>query len=355
MSGEKSRICGACGPVHGDPSSMAEESLFDRIGGEPRSRASGRRFLRAGTCGSELAPFFDCVSMSKLHAMQKEFFSEALGGPLFYTGRPLREVHGGRGIRKSHLRRFYRPFAGNPGGRTGELLTDASGHPMADSELVGHAECCDRCKSQLGLWHQINDAFAVIRDDSRGARARPSRTQDLHSIRTRKIVSRLSGVMAAGAAAVLFFTGVLPTSLLPSSTDNRYALTDSPVASTPPSRPPLRLAAPSVPPPDPSQSTADASVSLTEMIPENVLSDPWWQAVRSEGWVSQTIPAVDSVRIGVAPIGRSMKQAIAILMSHPENAPASTSTLPASESDVSFPKEQTTSRRSGPASLLAIS
>ena len=44
--------------------------------------------------------------MEKLRAMQKEFFSEALGGPLFYSGRSLREVHSGRGIKKEHLRRF---------------------------------------------------------------------------------------------------------------------------------------------------------------------------------------------------------------------------------------------------------
>ena len=64
-----------------------------------------------------LSPFFEKVNTAKLKAMQKEFFSEALGGPLFYTGRSMRDVHAGKGIKKSHLALF-----------TGHLLSTLEDH-----------------------------------------------------------------------------------------------------------------------------------------------------------------------------------------------------------------------------------
>ena len=86
---------------------MADEStLYDRIGGEQAIEKLVGEFYKRVLGDEELGPFFVHVDTEKLKAMQKEFFSEALGGPLFYSGRSLREVHAGRGIKKSHLRRF---------------------------------------------------------------------------------------------------------------------------------------------------------------------------------------------------------------------------------------------------------
>ena len=81
-------------------------SLYDRVGGETGIEALVGDFYRRVMNDSELAPFFAHVPMDKLLAMQKEFFSEALGGPLFYTGKPLREVHAGHAIQRGHLRLF---------------------------------------------------------------------------------------------------------------------------------------------------------------------------------------------------------------------------------------------------------
>ncbi len=86
---------------------LAEESnLYQRIGGEAGIERLVQAFYDRVVADPELAPFFEHVPMEKLRTMQKEFFSEALGGPLFYSGRSMREVHAGRGIRKRHLRRF---------------------------------------------------------------------------------------------------------------------------------------------------------------------------------------------------------------------------------------------------------
>jgi len=87
---------------------MAEESrtLFDKIGGEAGIERLVGEFYERVLADEVLAPFFEGVPIERLQAMQKEFFSEALGGPLFYSGRSLRQVHDGRGITKEHLRRF---------------------------------------------------------------------------------------------------------------------------------------------------------------------------------------------------------------------------------------------------------
>jgi hypothetical protein len=39
----------------------------------------------------------------------------------------------------------------------------------------------------------------------------------------------------------------------------------------------------------------------------------WWRSVQDRDWVSQTMPAVQSVKQGVAPIGRSLMRAVTIL------------------------------------------
>lgn len=87
---------------------MAEENvnLYERIGGEEGIERLVNVFYDRVVAEPELAPFFTHAPMDRLKMMQKEFFSEALGGPLFFSGRSLRQVHAGKGIRKEHLRRF---------------------------------------------------------------------------------------------------------------------------------------------------------------------------------------------------------------------------------------------------------
>lgn len=81
-------------------------SLYDRIGGEPMIRSLVVAFYVRVLGDPELAPFFRSSSLDKLHRMQHEFFSLALGGPVSYTGRPLAHAHHGRGITRGHFARF---------------------------------------------------------------------------------------------------------------------------------------------------------------------------------------------------------------------------------------------------------
>ena len=87
---------------------MAEENvnLYERIGGEEGIERLVNVFYDRVVAEPELAPFFTHAPMDRLKMMQKEFFSEALGGPLFYSGHSLRQVHAGKGIQKEHLRTF---------------------------------------------------------------------------------------------------------------------------------------------------------------------------------------------------------------------------------------------------------
>lgn len=86
---------------------MTEDTtLFDRIGGESAVEALVSDFYRRVLADPELAPYFADTPMEKLRAMQREFFAAALDGPIRYEGRPLSEVHAGRGIQTRHLARF---------------------------------------------------------------------------------------------------------------------------------------------------------------------------------------------------------------------------------------------------------
>lgn len=87
---------------------MAKESLYERIGAEKGVEHLVAAFYDRVAADETLAPFFEHASMERLRTMQKEFFSEALGGPLFYTGHSLRQVHAGRGIKREHLRSFIK-------------------------------------------------------------------------------------------------------------------------------------------------------------------------------------------------------------------------------------------------------
>ncbi len=81
-------------------------TLYERLGGEPAIESLVIAFYVKVMADPELAPFFRKTSIGKLHAMQSEFFSMALGGPVQHSGRPLAHVHHGRGITQHHFSRF---------------------------------------------------------------------------------------------------------------------------------------------------------------------------------------------------------------------------------------------------------
>ena len=81
-------------------------SLYERLGGEDMITALIPAFYVRVLADPELGPFFKHTELEKLHAMQREFFVMATGGPSQYSGRPLAHTHHGRGITKHHFARF---------------------------------------------------------------------------------------------------------------------------------------------------------------------------------------------------------------------------------------------------------
>lgn len=82
------------------------QTLYERVGGEHAIESMVVGFYMRVMNDPEMEPFFRDVPMKRLHAMQREFFAMALGGPLSYGGRPLSYVHHGRGITTFHYSRF---------------------------------------------------------------------------------------------------------------------------------------------------------------------------------------------------------------------------------------------------------
>ncbi|MEM6278410.1 MAG: group 1 truncated hemoglobin [Verrucomicrobiota bacterium] len=84
----------------------SQPSLYDRIGGAETISQLVDSFYEKVLSDTELKHYFKSASMDKLLAMQKEFFSAATGGPLTYSGKPLREVHRHMSISKRQFARF---------------------------------------------------------------------------------------------------------------------------------------------------------------------------------------------------------------------------------------------------------
>jgi hemoglobin len=86
--------------------SSKNKTMYERLGGEAAIALLVDRFHERITLDPELEPYFRHVPLSKLRNMQLEFFSAALEGPVHYSGRPLDQVHKGRGITSKQLSRF---------------------------------------------------------------------------------------------------------------------------------------------------------------------------------------------------------------------------------------------------------
>jgi hemoglobin len=86
---------------------MAErQSLYEQVGGADAVDAMVDDFYDRVLSDPQLKPFFEHVALKRLLAMQKEFFTVALDGPLVYGGRPLNEAHHGHKIERKHYARF---------------------------------------------------------------------------------------------------------------------------------------------------------------------------------------------------------------------------------------------------------
>jgi hemoglobin len=93
-------------PPHPSPTMSETSSIYDRIGGEPGIERLVDSFYERVLADAELKSYFEHAPMDKLRSMQREFFAAAAGGPIAYTGRPLRQVHRPLAISRREFQRF---------------------------------------------------------------------------------------------------------------------------------------------------------------------------------------------------------------------------------------------------------
>ena len=153
-----------------------------------------------------------------------------------------------------------------------------------DRELQRHADGCDSCRAELDAWQQI-------------ASIMPTPPVDQHTSSTvnhtanRTLVAP-TGMTAAGLAAALliaftwFHREPDTVAELVSQSNAPELLDDSPVT----------------------HERQDQHDQDGELNPA-----AWWQDVRNHDWMGKTMPAVESVRDGVAPLGRSLIRAVSLL------------------------------------------
>ena len=78
-------------------------SIYEQIGGAEALETVVDDFYDRVLADDELAGFFTGTNMARSKGKQVEFFAAALGGPMPYTGVPMRQVHQGRGITMHHF------------------------------------------------------------------------------------------------------------------------------------------------------------------------------------------------------------------------------------------------------------
>ncbi len=151
----------------------------------------------------------------------------------------------------------------------------------SDTELRRHARHCESCRAQMHAWCQI----ATIMPERATVLCSTDPEPGSVSKRFISLLPALTGLAAAMLIAATSFWYV---------SDLGTANVDSGAADTG------------------SVGIDDHEVVLAQLTGE---LDPagWWRRVQDRDWVGQTMPAVQSVKQGVAPIGRSLMRAVTIL------------------------------------------
>jgi hemoglobin len=110
-----------------DPAEPA--SIYDAIGGYEAIEVVVEDFYTRVLADDDLSGFFAGSNMNRLKGKQVEFFAAALGGPVPYTGAPMKQVHQGRGIMMSHFTLVA--------GHLADALSQAGVPPATVDDIIG--------------------------------------------------------------------------------------------------------------------------------------------------------------------------------------------------------------------------
>ena len=81
-----------------DSGSMAQRSLYDRLGGKPAIQAVVDDFIGNVAADARINQSFARANIPRLKMMLVEQICEASGGPCKYTGKSMPEAHKGMGV-----------------------------------------------------------------------------------------------------------------------------------------------------------------------------------------------------------------------------------------------------------------
>ncbi len=150
----------------------------------------------------------------------------------------------------------------------------------SDSELMQHVDCCESCRAHVAAWDRIASVMSH-RDQTSDELAGAGGIERVGLRRRRGIVS------SAGLAAAVLLAIVSMWDRSPSNSEPSDTL--------------------------PAAEAARSDFLLAQAGGDDVDPSLWWRSVQDRDWVGQTMPAVRSVQQGVAPLGRSLRQALTIL------------------------------------------
>ncbi len=80
-----------------------ESTLFERIGGMNAVNAATELFYKKVTQDDRINHFFESVNISAQSAKMKSFLAYALGAPLNYTDRSMRDAHAHMHLTEKHF------------------------------------------------------------------------------------------------------------------------------------------------------------------------------------------------------------------------------------------------------------
>ena len=174
---------------------------------------------------------------------------------------------------------------------------DRRGSPAANPLLRRHAETCESCRRRLDLWAEIERVLPgpSTKPDRRAAKVGdaglPASGEDVPRSDRRRREAAGGWALAMAVAAVLLAAV--------------WFRVETPETQLAGSRPADETGSERVTPGQPDIGvTAGASVWAGEL---------WVRDLAETPWLDQTMPAVRSVRDGVAPLGRSFLQVFSIL------------------------------------------
>ena len=161
--------------------------------------------------------------------------------------------------------------------------------------MIRHAEMCDACGEQWRLWQVIETSVSTGQDDSVVSSV-TNRKDNSISVNSGFGMSSKASWMTVAASMVMLVmvVGSAAKKRMSGTTSEPSQVVTVDVGNMPG---------------QPTDGTFAAMANFKGELDPVV----WWRGMRQRDWIAQTMPTVQTVRDGVAPLGRSIRRAVTLL------------------------------------------